>query len=47
MGNSGSKVSLHPIRIDIPAETRGEVVAMLNQLLAYSLDLKTPVKQAH
>lgn len=47
MGSNGSKVPLHPTRIDISAETRTEVIKLLNEALAYSLDLKTQVKQAH
>jgi starvation-inducible DNA-binding protein len=47
MGNNGSKVPLHPTRIDIPAETRIKVIELLNEALAYSLDLKTQAKQAH
>jgi len=47
MSSNGSKVPLHPTRIDIPAETRVEVITLLNEALAYTLDLKTQVKQAH
>lgn len=38
---------LHPTRIDIAADTRAQIVDLLNQSLAYTLDLKTQVKQAH
>jgi starvation-inducible DNA-binding protein len=38
---------LYPTSIDIPAETRSQVVVILNQTLAATLDLKTQVKQAH
>ncbi len=38
---------LYPTRIDIPAEARSEIVVILNQTLAATLDLKTQVKQAH
>lgn len=39
--------TLYPTRIDIPAETREQVIGILNQTLASTLDLKTQVKQAH
>ncbi len=38
---------LYPSRIDIPADARSKIVAILNQTLAATLDLKTQVKQAH
>jgi starvation-inducible DNA-binding protein len=38
---------LYPTRIDIPAEARSQIAALLNQTLAATLDLKTHVKQAH
>jgi len=46
---SDNKVSsrLYPTRIDIPAEARSQIVVILNQTLAASLDLKTQTKQAH
>lgn len=34
-------------RIDLPVDIRAQVVAILNQTLAASLDLKTQTKQAH
>jgi starvation-inducible DNA-binding protein len=37
----------YPTRIDLAAEIRTEVVAILSQTLPASLDLKTQVKQAH
>lgn len=37
----------YPTRIDLPQETRFQVVETLNQTLAASLDLKTQTKQAH
>jgi starvation-inducible DNA-binding protein len=37
----------YPTRIDLTADIRLEVVAILSQTLAASLDLKTQVKQAH
>lgn len=44
-GNSHGQ--LYSTRIDMPAETRLQVIAVLNQTLASTLDLKTQVKQAH
>ncbi|AFY32663.1 DNA starvation/stationary phase protection protein Dps [Calothrix sp. PCC 7507] len=38
---------LYPTRIDIPAEARVQIVVLLNQTLAATLDLKTQAKQAH
>lgn len=38
---------LYPTRIDLSADLRESVVALLNQTLAASLDLKTQTKQAH
>ena len=38
---------LYPTRIDLPEKIRWEVVSILNQTLATTLDLKTQVKQAH
>ncbi len=46
MGSNG-RSQLHSTRIDMPAETRLEVIGSLNQTLASTLDLKTQVKQAH
>lgn len=37
----------YPTRIDMPANLRSQVVAVLNQTLAATLDLKTQAKQAH
>jgi starvation-inducible DNA-binding protein len=37
----------YPTRIDIPAEVRAQVIAILNKTLAATLDLKTQTKQAH
>ncbi len=37
----------HPTRIDLAAEVRTEVIKLLNQTLAATLDLKTQTKQAH
>ena len=44
---SSSKVDCYPTRIDIPPEIRSQVIELLNQTLATTLDLKTQVKQAH
>lgn len=41
------KPLLYSSRIDIPESIRLQVVDMLNQTLASTLDLKTQVKQAH
>lgn len=41
------KVTDYPTRIDIPPEIRSQVIELLNQTLATTLDLKTQVKQAH
>ena len=38
---------LYPTRIDIPADARVQIVVILNQTLAATLDLKTQTKQAH
>ncbi|MDA0267107.1 MAG: DNA starvation/stationary phase protection protein Dps [Cyanobacteria bacterium] len=37
----------YPTRIDLPQGVRSQVVTVLNQTLAASLDLKTQIKQAH
>ncbi|MBD3881014.1 DNA starvation/stationary phase protection protein Dps [Phormidium tenue FACHB-886] len=47
MGSNGRTQHLHPTRIDLPQNMREEVIAILNQSLASTLDLKTQVKQAH
>ncbi len=44
---NSSKVTDYPTRIDIPPEIRSQVIELLNQTLATTLDLKTQVKQAH
>lgn len=41
------KTRLYPTRIDLPQDSRVKLVALLNQALANTLDLKTQVKQAH
>jgi starvation-inducible DNA-binding protein len=38
---------LYPTRIEIPAQARSQIVVLINQTLAASLDLKTQAKQAH
>ncbi|MBD2774252.1 DNA starvation/stationary phase protection protein Dps [Iningainema tapete] len=47
MSENKQSTRLHPTRIDIPAEARSQIIAVLNQTLAASLDLKTQTKQAH
>lgn len=47
MSGNSPKSLLHPTRIDIPEETRSQIVDILNETLGYTLDLKTQVKQAH
>jgi starvation-inducible DNA-binding protein len=46
MGSNGHG-QLYSTRIDMPVEARSQVIAILNQTLASTLDLKTQVKQAH
>lgn len=46
MSDNNNKQRLYPTRLDIPAESRAGAIAILNQTLAASLDLKTQVKQA-
>ncbi|MCF4970164.1 DNA starvation/stationary phase protection protein Dps [Nostoc sp. CMAA1605] len=47
MSENTLSTRLYPTRIDIPAEVREQVVSLLNQTLAATLDLKTQAKQAH
>lgn len=47
MSTTSLKTRLYSTRIDLPADTRTQVVDLLNQSLAATLDLKTQVKQAH
>lgn len=47
MSSNGRSHPLYPSRIDIPADARVQIIALLNQTLASTLDLKTQVKQAH
>jgi starvation-inducible DNA-binding protein len=42
-----SQTKQYPTRIDLAAEVRTEVIKLLNQTLAATLDLKTQTKQAH
>lgn len=37
---------LHPTRIDLPPEIRADVITLLNQTLAYTMDLRSHVKHA-
>lgn len=37
----------HSTRIDLDPQVRTQVIALLNQSLANTLDLKTQAKQAH
>jgi starvation-inducible DNA-binding protein len=45
--SKNAKGRLYPTRIDLPTEIRSQVVELLNQSLATTLDLKTQIKQAH
>lgn len=47
MSDNNNPSRLYPTRIDIPADARSQIVAIINQTLAATLDLKTQVKQAH
>ncbi len=47
MSSTNQGKILHPTRIDLSVETRLGVIELLNQTLAFTLDLKTQVKQAH
>ena len=40
-------MELHNTKIDIAKETRGQIIAILNQRLADASDLKSQAKQAH
>jgi starvation-inducible DNA-binding protein len=44
---SNSTRRFYPTRIDLAADVRSQVAALLNQTLAATLDLKTQTKQAH
>ncbi|MCS7225629.1 MAG: DNA starvation/stationary phase protection protein Dps [Gloeomargarita sp. SKYB31] len=41
------KSALYPTRLDLTAEVRSQVIEILNQALANTLDLYTQTKQAH
>jgi starvation-inducible DNA-binding protein len=47
MSTTSLKTRLYSTRIDLPEDTRTQVVEILNKSLAATLDLKTQVKQAH
>jgi starvation-inducible DNA-binding protein len=47
MSNNNLASQLYPTRIDIPADTRTQIVVLLNQTLAATSDLKSQTKQAH
>ncbi|MGK7911242.1 MAG: DNA starvation/stationary phase protection protein Dps [Synechococcus sp.] len=44
---TATSAHMYSSSIDIPADSRANLVALLNQTLADTLDLKTQVKQAH
>lgn len=46
MSLSSEPMLLYPTRIDLPEEVRSYLVQMLNLALAYSVDLRSQVKQA-
>lgn len=47
MVTTADKQKMYPTRIDLATDIREKVIAILNQSLAASLDLKTQTKQAH
>ena len=47
MTSTQTKTRFYSSRIDLPEDTRSQVITILNQSLATTLDLKTQVKQAH
>lgn len=47
MGRNGHGQPMYPTRIDLLADARVNITAILNRALASTLDLKTQVKQAH
>lgn len=47
MSANNGKQMLYPTRIDLPTQVRSQIVTLLNQTLAVTLDLKTQTKQAH
>jgi len=46
MNNSDHALVLHPTRIAMPPEIRLDVITLLNQTLACTVDLRSQVKQA-
>ena len=46
MSKSDCPLILHPTRIELPPEIRLDVITMLNQTLACTVDLRSQVKQA-
>ena len=44
---TATSTHMYSTTVDIPADKRSNLVALLNQTLADTLDLKTQVKQAH
>jgi starvation-inducible DNA-binding protein len=46
MNHCDHNEALHPTRMDIPLEIRRYVIQLLNQSLAYTVDLRSHVKQA-
>jgi starvation-inducible DNA-binding protein len=46
MSKSDPPYILHPTRIDLPPEIRVDVITLLNRTLAYTVDLRSQVKQA-
>jgi hypothetical protein len=46
MNGCNHNEALHPTRMDIPLEIRGYVIQLLNQTLAFTVDLRSHVKQA-
>jgi starvation-inducible DNA-binding protein len=46
MNNHDRAPVLHTTRIDLPPEIRVDVITLLNQTLAYTVDLRSQVKQA-
>ena len=46
MNTSDQAAALRPTRIDLPPEIRLDVIALLNQTLACTVDLRSQIKQA-
>lgn len=47
ISRSNTKINLHSSRIDLPEETRKQIIEILNTTLAATSDLRSQVKQAH